>query len=197
LDKDSLPSRTGLTVPPISWTQTIGEIAVCVRPLRPDDREREIAFVASLSQRSRYLRLLTPLRTLPPRLLDQFMSVDGDRRMAFVATTTSAGSEEFVGIARYCAEPGSTTAELGVAVSDAWQRRGIASLLVKPLLRFAKSHGFVRIEGFVLPENVPMLGLARQLGFSVGYSSSERLMHIAYGLSHGFDESRLPISTAP
>jgi acetyltransferase len=121
-------------------------------------------------------------------LLAQFMDVDGDRRVALVATTTSAGPEEFVGIARYCAAPGSDTAELGVVVTDAWQRRGIASLLVKPLLRFAKSHGFVRIEGFVLPENVPMLALARKLGFSVDYSSSERLMHIAYGLSHGLDE---------
>lgn len=197
MDKDPLPSRAAPTAPLVSSIQMVREIAVCIRPLRPDDREREIAFVASLSQRSRYLRLLTPLRTLPPRLLDQFMNVDGDRRMALVATTTSNGSEEFIGVARYCAQPGSTTAELGVAVTDAWQRRGIASLLVKPLLRFAKSHGFVRIEGFVLPENVPMLALARQLGFSVGYSSSERLMHIAYGLSHGFDEPRPLISTAP
>jgi acetyltransferase len=175
----------------------IREIAVCIRPLRPDDREREIAFGASLSQRSRYLRLLSPLRALPPRLLDQFMNVDGDRRMALVATTTSVGSEEFVGIARYCAASKSTTAELGVAVTDAWQRCGIASLLIKLLLRFAKAHGFDRIEGFVLPENVPMLALARQLGFSVGYSSSERLMHIAYGLSHRLDDSRPLISTAP
>ena len=137
----------------------------------------------SLSQRSRYLRLISAAKTLPPPLLDQFMDVDYDRRMALVATITKGGIEEFVGIARYAAVRDSTTAEIGVTVTDAWQRRGIARALVGRLLRFAKACGFVRMEGFVLPENEPMLALARAFGFSVHYSADEHLMHIEYELS--------------
>ena len=139
--------------------------------------------MSSLSQRSRYFRLFSALETLPPRLLDQFMNVDYNRRMALVATTTRDGIEEFVGIARYAAIRDTTTAEIGVTVTDAWQRRGIARALVGRLLRFAKSCGFERIEGFVLSENEPMLALARESGFSVHYSADEHLMHIACELS--------------
>ena len=42
------------------WTSRIqarSGASVCVRPLRSDDREREIAFMSSLSERSRYLEL--------------------------------------------------------------------------------------------------------------------------------------------
>ncbi len=61
-------------------------VRLCVRPLRPDDREREIEFINSLSERTRYYRLMTPLKFLPPHLLDRLMDIDYDRRMAFVAT---------------------------------------------------------------------------------------------------------------
>lgn len=167
----------------ISRIQVTGPVAVSMRPLRRDDRERENTFVNSLSQRSRYLRLISAVKTLPPSLLEQFMDLDYHRRMALVATTTQGGVEEFVGIARYAAVRDSTTAEIGVTVADAWQRRGIARALVARLLRFAKSCGFERMEGFVLPENEPMLALAREFGFSVHYSADEQLMRIAYELS--------------
>ena len=93
-----------------------------IRPLRPDDREREIAYINGLSERSRYFRLFTPLKFLPRHLLDQLMDIDYRQRMALVATTQQDGVEQFVGVARYCAtdEPG--TAELGISVGDAWQR---------------------------------------------------------------------------
>lgn len=75
------------------WVTTVtarNGAQVCVRPLRPDDREREAAFINSLSDTSRYFRLLTPMKFLSPHLLNQFMDVDGDRRMAFVATVSAA-----------------------------------------------------------------------------------------------------------
>ena len=46
-----------------------------IRPLRPDDREREIAFINALSERSRYFRLFTPLKFLSRHLLDQLMEI--------------------------------------------------------------------------------------------------------------------------
>ena len=53
---------------------------VCIRPLRQDDREREIAYINGLSERSRYFRLFTPLKFLPRHLLDQLMSRGGRAR---------------------------------------------------------------------------------------------------------------------
>lgn len=168
------------------WTSrahTSSGADICIRPLRPDDRVREIGFINSLSETSRYFRLFTPLKFLPPHLLDQFMDVDYDRRMAFVATTLRDGVEEFVGIARYGETDQRDTAELGVTVTDAWQRRGIARLLINELIRFARSRGFRCLNGMVLPDNHRMLALAASLGFLVRYDPAEHLMHISRDLS--------------
>jgi acetyltransferase len=102
--------------------------------------------------------------------------------MAFVATIERDGVEEFVGIARYGATDEAGTVELGVTVTDQWQRLGVARLLIHQLIRYAAWRGFKRMCGFVLPENGRMLALARALGFEVRYDAVEGLMHISTAL---------------
>lgn len=168
-----------------AWTthvQLAGGLMLCVRPLLPDDRDRERDFIQSLSERTRYLRLFTPLRFLPPHLLDQLMDVDYDRRMALVATVQNNGKEEFVGVARYGEADQPDTAELGITVTDSYQRRGIARILLRELARYARTRGFRRLIGIVLPENRPMISLAESLGYSSNYDGTDHLVHISLNL---------------
>jgi RimJ/RimL family protein N-acetyltransferase len=161
------------------WTVSVRTRAgaqICIRPLRPDDRDREIAFINGLSERSRYFRLLTPFKFLPPHLVDQLMDIDYAQRMAFVATVPSDSGEKFVGIARYGETDRAGVAELGISVADEWQRTGIAHLLMTQLLRFAQSQGMCRMTGIVLAENAPMLALARSLGFTIAYDPEQHLL---------------------
>jgi acetyltransferase len=167
---------------PEGWTSQIRAHAgalVSIRPLRPDDRELEIAFINSLSERSRYFRLFTPLKFLSRHLLDQLMDIDYRRRMAFVATTQCDGNERIIGVARYGAFDESGAAEFAVSVTDAWQRRGIARLLSEELMRYARTQGIVRLVGLVLPDNQAMIALARRLAFSASYDPSQHLVHIS------------------
>jgi RimJ/RimL family protein N-acetyltransferase len=167
------------------WTshpRTRAGVRICIRPLRADDREREIAFLNGLSDRSRYFRLMTPFKYLPPHLIDQLMTIDYARRMAFVATIPANDDEAFVGIARYGETDQADVAELGITVADAWQRTGIARLLVLRLLRFARSRGIRRMTGIVLPENAPMIALARSLGFAIRFDPVEHLVKIGLEL---------------
>lgn len=172
--------------PPLEeWTWTTmarNGTTITIRPLRRDDERREIAFISSLSEQSKYFRMFTPLKFLSRELLSQFMDVDYDQRMALVATVGAAEKEEFVGIARYgpAAQPGQ--AELGITVADAWQRCGIATILIKALMRFAREHGFRELSGTVLPDNHAMLALARSLGFTIYYDVDEHLVRISRGL---------------
>jgi acetyltransferase len=156
-----------------------------IRPLRPDDRQREIEFINSLSERSRYFRLMTPLKYLPPHLLDRLMDIDYDRRMAFVATIEHEGREQFIGIARYGETDRRNCVELGITVTDAWQRRGIARLLVAELTRFARWRGVCCLEGIVLPENFAMIELAKSLGFSATHDYSQGVVVITQLLNSG------------
>ena len=154
-------------------------MSIFVRPLRASDRELEQEFIASLSESTRFFRMHAPLRYLSPQLLDQLMEIDDERRMALVATARRKdGSEHIVGVARYVMTDQSGTAEIGVTVTDACQKRGIATLLMEALIGFARERGVCRLTGLVLPENIRMLALARRMGFSVRLDRGEQLFRI-------------------
>lgn len=167
---------------------------ICIRPLRADDREREIAFINSLSERSRYFRLFTPMSVLPPHLLEQLLEVDYEGRMVFVATVQTEAGEQFVGVARYARTKEGDAAEIGITVTDAWQRRGIARLLLSRLAQYARSKGIRRLIGVVLPENHAMLSLARTSGFEVHLQQGSGLFEISCDLMRGSTE---PDSRSP
>lgn len=176
------PVRAELLARWTSQSSARNGLRLCIRPLRPDDREREIEFINSLSERTRFYRLMTPLKFLPPHLLDRLMDIDYDRRMAFIAAAEQDGCERFVGIARYGETDRPDTVELGVTVSDRWQRQGIARLLIAELLRFARWRGISRVEGIVLHDNLPMIELAKSLGFHAAYDYSQHLVVISRSL---------------
>jgi RimJ/RimL family protein N-acetyltransferase len=179
-------SRRPSTDPSDTWTShervRTGE-EICIRPLRADDREREIAFINSLSERTVYFRLFTPMKLLPPHVLEQLMEIDYDDRMVFVATVQTEAGEQFVGVARYARTKQGDAAEIGITVTDAWQRRGIARLLLARLMQYARTKGIRRMIGFVLPENHPMLCLARAVGFEVHLQSGSGLYEISCDLT--------------
>lgn len=166
----------------VTQTRSRRGAVLCIRPLRADDREREIAFINSLSERSKHFRLFTPLKFLPRHLIDQLMDIDYRQRMAFVATTQHAGVEQFVGVARYGETNETGTAELGVSVADAWQRSGIATVLLEQLMAYARAQSIRRLIGLVLPENQAMIALARRLAFTVSYDPAQHLFRMSRDL---------------
>jgi acetyltransferase len=128
---------------------------------------------------------MTPLKFLPPHLLDRLMDIDYDRRMALVATIEHEGREQFVGIARYGETDRPDSVELGVTVTDQWQRHGIARLLLAELTRFACWRGIRRLEGIVLHDNLPMIELAKSLGFHVTHDYAQQVVVISKSLDSG------------
>ena len=75
-----------------------------IRPIRPDDLERERAFIMGMSSASRYMRMMYCMREPSAALLQQFVHVDYRRNMAFVALTGNTEDEHFIGVARYAAD---------------------------------------------------------------------------------------------
>ena len=136
-----------------------------VRPIRPEDAAAEIAFVASLSDESRYLRFMHHLHELTPQMLARFTQVDYDRELALVALGDNPGAEKIVGVARYVANPDRESAEFAIVVADAWQGKGLGRALMEKLIASAKRRGFRRLVGAILGINASMQKLVRTLGF--------------------------------
>ena len=136
-----------------------------LRPIRPEDADLERAFVAGMSELSRYRRFMQHLPALTPQMLARFTQVDYDRELALIALAVDASGEAIVGVARYVANPDHESAEYAIAVADSWHGRGLGRALMEALIGCARKRGFRRLMGVVLGSNAPMLALCHKLGF--------------------------------
>jgi acetyltransferase len=133
-----------------------------VRPMRPEDVEREARFFDSLSERSRYQRFMQHLPKLPPQMLARFTQLDYDRELALVAERDGG----FLAVGRYAPNADGRTAEFALVVADAWQGKGIGRALLERLCAAARTAGYQALYGHILEANHDMLDLARRLGFT-------------------------------
>jgi len=138
-----------------------------IRPISPDDAERERAFILSLSTESRFSRLMYTLREPSAEFVARLVNVDQHRDMALVAVIGAAPREKIIGVARYSADADGVDCEFAVAVADEWQCRGIGTTLTKLLFEYAAHEGFRSIYGTVLANNQPMIELCVNLGLEV------------------------------
>jgi acetyltransferase len=150
---------------------------VTLRPIVAADAPLEAAFVRELSMASRYKRFMSSLRELSPAKLKYFTDVDQVHHIALAATAVGGPAEgvdrPWVGIARCVTDPSGDACEFAVTVADDWQRSGLAGVLMRALMQAARVRGLKTMYGTVLASNRDMLGLARQLGFSVRREAEE------------------------
>jgi len=136
---------------------------VRMRPIRPDDAPRLVALYDHLSRDSRYQRFFSVMQRLPPDWARFLATVDYQRRFALVAEAPG-DPDTLIAVARY--EPGSEpdTAEVAFVVQDAWQGRGLGTVLFSELLAAAEANGLRRFQAWVLADNRRMLALITRLG---------------------------------
>lgn len=143
-----------------------------MRPIRPEDAEALQEFVRELSDESRYMRFVSMLRELTPRMLARYTRIDYDRELALVATVQVPNPahrgymrEQIIGFAHYLRNADGRGAEYALVIGDNWQRRGLGKQLIGGLIEAAKTQNLTYIDGLVLSTNRAMLGLMTQLGF--------------------------------
>jgi len=149
---------------------------IAIRPIVPEDAEREQDFVRALSPESRYFRFMTTLRELPPNMLHRFTHPDFERELALAAVVGKDPSARFIGVARCVADSDRSSAEFAIVVADEWQNRGVGTRLMCELMRAARAIGLRRLWGDVLASNMRMLGLMVSLGFELQPAPEDPLL---------------------
>ena len=134
-----------------------------VRAIRPDDAERERAFVAAMSDASRYSRFQHSVSALSPEMISRFTQLDYGREMALLAIDPA--TDKIAGVCRYFPYPDRASVEFAIAIADTWQGRGLGSALMKSLIACAQDAGYKSMDGSILPANQAMLHMTTQLGF--------------------------------
>jgi acetyltransferase len=119
---------------------------ITLRPIRPDDAPRLQEGFKRLSDQTRYLRFLETQKMLSDKQARNLATVDYRSRMALVGSVLVDGKEILVAVARYSQidpqRPG--VAEAAIVVGDEYQSRGLGTIAMDRLVRYARSQG-VRI----------------------------------------------------
>ncbi len=155
-------------------------VTVTIRPIRPEDREIEQAFVQGLSPQSRYFRFLDTLTQLSPQMLQHFTQIDYEQHMALIALTAaeSACAKE-IGVTRYVVTVPDEACEFAIVVADAWQGRGLGRILLSALIDVARLRGLRRMYGDVLASNPGMLEFVARLNFRIEHHPEDHQLRRA------------------
>jgi acetyl coenzyme A synthetase (ADP forming)-like protein len=150
-----------------------------LRPIRPDDRERLLAFYGRLSPETlhaRFFDLCTPERALTYSPAE----VDYDREFGVIGENLG----DIVAVAHYFASKRRPdVAEVAFAIADAGQGRGIGTKLLEVLIAAARTHGIHRFEADVLPDNERMLAVFLDMGFVTDTELDAGTIHLSFPIA--------------
>jgi RimJ/RimL family protein N-acetyltransferase len=153
-----------------------------IRALQPDDRDDMLAAVGRSSTQSLRRRFFVPKRGFSEKEITFFMDIDFSNHVALVAETDEDEQSVIVGGGRYIiGQPG--RAELAFTVVDAYQGKGIGTMLMRHLLAIAREAGLKELTAEVLPENAAMLKVFSRFGFRAGSGSDPQVRHLTLQLA--------------
>ncbi|MBI4277989.1 MAG: GNAT family N-acetyltransferase, partial [Armatimonadetes bacterium] len=148
---------------------------VRVRPVHDDDRPLLIEFLKTLSRDTRYLRFFRA-GVDPETEVDYLMP--GEKGFALLATREG----RVIGHAAY-ARSGRGKAEAGIVVADAYQGKGLGTLLLGHITQAAGEAGIPVLEALVAPENHHVIRVLRDLGFPTEIRSEPGLVRVTFATS--------------
>jgi acetate---CoA ligase (ADP-forming) len=155
---------------------------VHVRPVRSSDAPAVRAFLASTSPESIGFRFFgTPDLEWATR-----WSVDVDYADRFALVAESGTPGQIIAHAAYVRED-SDHAEVAFLVADAWQGKGISTVLLAHIAETAAQHGITTFTAEVLPANHRMIEVFRESGFPVELRSSPDSIHVEFPTSFSAD----------
>lgn len=147
---------------------------VLLRLVLPADKLLLKRGMDRFSPESRYHRFLGTKQELSDDELDYLTELDGVDHFALGALATEGtGETQGVGVARFVRFGDETeSAEPTVAVVDAWQGRGLGSVLFSRLMAAARERGIRRFHGRMLAHNKVMRALLHRASPTLHWSSS-------------------------
>ena len=153
-----------------------------IRALRRTDEADMLAAIEHTSAQSLQRRFFVMKRHFSDKERAFFMDVDFKTHVAIVAVATSEGGRQMIaGGGRYIVfEPG--RAEMAFVVIDAWQGRGIGSLLLRHLVKIASASGLDELTAEVLPENAAMRKVFEKFGFRPAPRRDPQTVHLVLKL---------------
>jgi GNAT superfamily N-acetyltransferase len=149
------------------WSETLRDGSrVTIRAMQKGDAGLERAFLHGLSPESCRMRFLGQIGEPDDALVGKLTDVDYQHDMAFIAVVQQDGHAREIGVSRYSLAQDGISCECAVTVADAWQNKGLGTLLMRHLIDMARQRGIRTMVSIDSAENWRMRDLARDLGFT-------------------------------
>ncbi|HKJ00679.1 MAG TPA: GNAT family N-acetyltransferase [bacterium] len=156
-----------------------------LRPITPEDDQRMIRLFYRLSPQTIYRRFMTMITRMDEKEVAHFTHIDFDNETAIVGVIEDEGEpggERIIAVGRFVRLPKPTHAEVAFTVEDAYQGQGIGTHLLQELIPFARMAEIEVLEAEVLAENHQMIGVFKNMGFTITSSLREGVVHIEFAM---------------
>ncbi|HNZ65154.1 MAG TPA: GNAT family N-acetyltransferase [Smithella sp.] len=144
---------------------SVDDRPVRLRLINPKDIGLWTDFVNSCSEKSLWLRFLSPFSATPERA-QRFCNVNPEEEIAVVAEMKDGDKYKFLGISRLIKNKRCEgEVEYAIIVSDLWQNKSLGYTLSEQCIELARKEGYKTIRAETLQENYAMLRIFRNCDF--------------------------------
>jgi acyl-CoA hydrolase/GNAT superfamily N-acetyltransferase len=144
-----------------------GGLTIRFRAIKPSDEDEMRRLFYRFSDQAVYYRYFSPIKTMPHKKMQEYVTVDYRYTMSIVAINDASGVEKIIGEGRYSRFPGDSFADTAFIVDENYQGRGIASYLFELLIRAAREEGIAGFSADVLENNKAMIKIYEKAPFPV------------------------------
>jgi GNAT superfamily N-acetyltransferase len=159
---------------------------VRIRFIRPDDKNRLSEAFRNLEAESIYTRFFYHKKALSEGELKAATEVDFENVVALVVTVGEGEQATIIGAGRYVAfnaADNARSAEVAFTVEEDYQGQGIASRLLRHLVRIARQKGVSQFEAEALAENQAMLAVFSRCGLPMKRRFEAGTVHVTLSLT--------------
>ena len=152
----------------IATRQTFkNDLKVDFRAIKPSDVEDMRRLFYRFSDTAVYYRYFSPIKTMPHAKMQEYVNVDFSRCLSIVGLVKEAGEGRIISEARFVHDRQRPYAEVAFVVDEAYQGSGIATFMLKMLIRLARERGLKGFTAEVLSSNNAMLKVFEKGGLPV------------------------------
>ena len=155
-------------------------LEVKFRPIKPSDEDMMRRLFYIFSDESKYLRYFARIRIMPHKQMQQYVNIDYDDTLAIVGMVQHMDTERIIAEARYAYDEREKGYEMAFIVDEEYQGYGIATFLVKYLLKIGRERGIEKMTANVLPQNDSMKRVFDKAGLEYTHSFEEGVMHYVF-----------------
>ncbi|MGB6068104.1 MAG: GNAT family N-acetyltransferase [Desulfomonilaceae bacterium] len=157
-----------------------GGIRAHIRLVKPSDESMMRDLFYNLSEGSVYFRYFSPRKSMPHENLQKYVNLREEDGCSLVVTIGPRENRRIIAEARYMVEPGSEYPDVAFMVDEDFQRRGIASSLLRYLIEIAQERGIKGFRADVLFSNKPMLKTFDKLPYVLHKSVTDGVVTVQF-----------------